>query len=403
MRVLFTSLPAYGAFQPLVPVARALMAAGHEVAFAVSASFCWVVAAAGFRCFPAGVNWSFDDREPVYARARDALGPQAVTFSPLRDVFAGLLPAQMVADLLALPQAWPFDVLVREPMEFGGCVAAEVLNLPHATCGPLFCFWDGAWHAAPGEVAKPELDGLRAAHGLPPDPDLAMLHRYLSLACLPPTFLGPELRIPPTVHFLRPGSFDRPGGEMLPPWIDELPLRPTVHASLGTIFHRTPGVFEAILDGLREEPVTLLLAVGRDQDPARFGPQSPHVRIERYLPHQLLLPRCDLVITHGGYGSVMACLNVGVPMVVIPLAGGDQAGNAERCAALGVARVVAADQRTPEVIRAAVRDVLGDAQYRENAGRLQDQIRALPGPESAVSLLAQLPVTVGRHEMAAES
>ena len=87
---------------------------------------------------------------------------------------------------------------------------------------------------------------------------------------------------------------------MLPTWIDELPPGPTVHASLGTIFHRTPGVFEAILDGLRDEPINLLLAVGRDQDPTRFGPQPPHVRIERYLPHALLLPRCDLVITHGG-------------------------------------------------------------------------------------------------------
>jgi UDP:flavonoid glycosyltransferase YjiC (YdhE family) len=289
MRVLFTTLPAYGAFQPLVPIARALIASGHEVAFAVSASFCQVVEAAGFRCFPAGVDWSFDDREPVYARARDALGAQAATFSPLRDVFAGLLPVQMVPDLLALAQEWPFQLLVREPMEFGGCVAAEVLNLPHATCGPLFCFWDGAWHASPGEVAKPELDGVRMAHGLSPDPDLAMLHRHLSLACLPPTFLGPELMIPPNVHFLRPVSFDRPGGEMLPTWIDELPPGPTVHASLGTIFHRTPGVFEAILDGLRDEPINLLLAVGRDQDPTRFGPQPPQCP-DRAIPPAHLTP-----------------------------------------------------------------------------------------------------------------
>ena len=394
MRVLFTTLPAYGAFQPLVPVARALMAAGHEVAFAVTASFCRVVEAAGFPCFPAGITWSLDDREPVYARARDALGPQAATFSPLRDVFAGLLPVQMVPDLLALAQAWPFDLLAREPMEFGGCVAAEVLHLPHATCGPLFCFWDGAWHAAPGEVAKPELDGLRAAHGLPPDSGLAMLHRHLTLACLPPAFVGPDLTIPPNTHFLRPVSFDRLQGETLPAWIEELPPRPTVHASLGTIFHRTPGVFEAILAGLRDEPITLLLAVGRDQDPARFGPQPPHVRIDRYLPHELLLPRCDVVITHGGYGSVMACLTAGVPMVVIPLAGGDQAGNAERCAALGVARVVAADERTPDAIRAAVRDVLGDPGYREQAIRLRDQIRELPGPEHTVGLLERLSAKV---------
>jgi MGT family glycosyltransferase len=403
MRVLFTTLPGYGSFQPLLPVARALIDAGHEVAFAASATFCHVVRRAGFRCFPAGLDWSLDDRDGVYAHVRSTLGPQTAPFSPVRDVFAGFLAPRMVPDVLTIAREWPFDVLTREPLEFGGCVAAETLGLLHVACGPLFCFWDGAWHTMPGEVAKPDLDGLHAVHGLPPDPELAMLHRHLYLACLPRSFLGPDLTIPPTVRFLRPVPFDRLEGEALPTWVEELPSRPTVHASLGTIFHRTPGVFEAILAGLRDEPITLLLAVGRDQDPARFGPQLPHIRIERYLPHKLLLPRCEVVITHGGYGSVMACLAAGVPMVVIPLAGGDQAGNAERCAALGVARVVAADQRTPEVIREAVRDILGDPRYREQASRLRDQIRALPGSEHAVSLLEQLPVTAGRQEMPASS
>jgi MGT family glycosyltransferase len=390
MRVLFTTLPAYGAFQPLAPLARALEEAGHEVAFAASASFCRVIATAGFRCLPSGVDWSFDHRESVYARVRASLGDQSSTFSPLRDVFAGYLPAQMTPDLLRIAQDWPFDLLVREPLEFGGCVAAEVLGLPHATCGPLFCFWDGAWHAFPGEVAKPALDGVRAAHGLPPDPDLAMLHRGLTLACLPPSFLGPDLTVPPATHFLRPEPFDRPGGETLPAWIDDLPARPLVHASLGTIFHRTPGVFAAILDGLRDEPINLLVAVGRDQDPADFGPQPPHVRIERYLPHAQLLPRCDVVVTHGGFGSVMACLDAGVPMVVIPLAGGDQAGNAQRCVDLGVARVVSAEQRTPEAIREAVRDVLREPSYCESAARLREELRRLPGAASGVTMLEHL-------------
>jgi MGT family glycosyltransferase len=184
--------------------------------------------------------------------------------------------------------------------------------------------------------------------------------------------------------------FDRLEDEALPAWFEDLRTQPTVHASLGTIFHRTPGVFEAILAGLRDEPINLLLAIGRDQDPARFGSQPPHVRIERYLSHALLLPRCDVVITHGGYGSVMACLDAGVPMVVIPLAGGDQPGNADRCAALGVARVVPSDQHTPEAIRAAVRDILDDLRYRQKAERLREQIRALPGPNHAVGLLEQL-------------
>jgi MGT family glycosyltransferase len=369
------------------------MNVGHEVAFAASVSFCQVVARAGFRCFPAGFDFSFDDKDAVYTGIRGTMGPQTQPFSPVRDVFSGFLAPRMVPDLLAIAHSWPFDLLVRDPLEFGGCVAAEILGLLHVACGPLFCFWNGAWHATPGEVAKPELDGVRVEHGLPPDPELAMLHRHLYLAFLPKAFLGPGLTMPPTVRFLRPVPIDQLEGETLPDWVEDLPPRPIIHASLGTIFHRTPGVFEAILDGLRDEPINLLLAVGRDQDPTRFGLQPPHVWIERYLPHALLLPRCDLVITHGGYGSVMACLSVGVPMVVIPLAGGDQIGNAARCAALGVARVVAADQRTPEVIRAAVRDVLEDLRYRENAGRLKEQIRALPGPEHAVGLLERLTVT----------
>jgi MGT family glycosyltransferase len=393
MRVLFTTQPGYGSFQPLGPLARALIDAGHEVAFSASAAFCPLVARAGFRCFAAGFDFFLDDREALFTHVRSTLGPRAAPLSGIRDVFAGFLAPRMVPDVLAIAREWPFDLLVRDPLEFGGCVAAEVLGLPHTAYGPLFCFWDGAWHATPAEVPKPELNGLRTAHELPPDPKLVMLHRHLYLACLPRTFLGPALTVPPTTRFLRPIPFDRPAAEELPGWVDDLPPRPTVHASLGTIFHRTPGVFEAILAGLRDEPINLLLAVGRDQDPEQFGPQPPHVRIERYVPHALLLPRCDVVITHGGYGSVMACLDAGVPMVVIPLAGGDQTGNADRCAALGVARVVPADQRTPEVIRAAVRDVLADPRYRANAERLREQIRSLPGLDQAVDLLEQLPIS----------
>ena len=134
----------------------------------------------------------------------------------------------------------------------------------------------------------------------------------------------------------------------------------------------------------------MIIAVGRDQDPAEFGPQPSNVRIERYIPHTLLLPHCDAVVTHGGFGSVMACFEEGLPMVAVPLAGGDQAGNARRCAALGAARVVAPDGRTPEAIREAVLDVLGDPRYRKNAEHLRQETQSLPEPEHAVGLLEGL-------------
>jgi MGT family glycosyltransferase len=405
MRVLFTTLPAAGAFHPLVPLAQTLQESGHEVAFATARSYCDTVQGAGFRCYPAGYDWFAGNREPLYAHVRGLLVNGKRAFSPFEDVYGAFLPPLMVPDLLALAQSWRPDVVVRDPMEFAGCVAAEVLGIPHAVCGPLFSFWDGAWHGPAGEVSKPDLCELRRRYGLSPDPDLTMLHRYLYLAFLPPTFLDPVLVPPATVQFLRPICFNQSGTEAPPSWLERLPARPTVHASLGTIFHRTPGVFAAIIEGLREEEINLVVAVGRDQDPASFGRQPSNVFIERYIPHSLLLPHCHAVVTHAGFSSVMACLEQGLPMVAIPLAGGDQPGNAQRCSALGVARVISPGERTPEAIREAVREVLHNPRYGKNARRVRQEMQSMPPPDFAVHLLEKLmrdgcPIINGSQSMA---
>ena len=389
MRLLFATLPTAGAFHPQVPLARALQEAGHEVAFAVAQSYCSTIEAVGFRCFPAGYDFLGSNFDPVIATVRKLRGEASV--ATLKDIFGAFLPPRMLPDLLAVARSWRPDVIVRDPMEFAGCMAAEVLDIPCAACGPLFAFWRGAWHGAPDEVAKPELDELRLANGLPFDPELHMLRRYLNLAFMPPAFPDPALLPSPTVHFVRVTSFNQSGEETLPSWFTGLPDdRPTVHASLGTIFHRTPGVLAAIIEGLRNEEINLIVVVGRDQEPAAFGPQPPNVYIERYIPHALLLPRCDVMITHCGFSSVMACLELGLPMVAVPLAGGDQPSNAARSVALGAARLVAPTERTPQNFRDSVMEVLREPKYRESAMRLQREIQSLPGPEYAVELLERL-------------
>ena len=215
-----------------------------------------------------------------------------------------------------------------------------------------------------------------------------MPYRYLHLCFTPPDWDGPEARFPDTAYFLRHTNQPR-RGEALPAWVGHLPDRPTVLVSLGTVFHRTPGLYEAILDGLRAEPINLIAAVGRDQAPSRFGDQPPNVRIERYLPQTLLLPRSALFVTHGGFNSVKEALSVGIPMVVVPVAG-DQPYSAERCAALGVARVIPPDARTPDRVREAVRGVLGDPRYRARAAELRHDMAALPGTGQSVALLETL-------------
>ena len=53
-----------------------------------------------------------------------------------------------------------------------------------------------------------------------------------------------------------------------------------------------------------------------------------------YIPHRALLPHAQLVVTHGGIGTIMAAFDAGVPLVCLPLGRG-QPGNAARVAELG--------------------------------------------------------------------
>ena len=240
------------------------------------------------------------------------------------------------------------------------------------------------------DLLGPALDELRRHHGLPADPAFASLFRYLDLALMPRSYIAGEY-IAPTMHFIRPTAYDHAGDQRLPDWVGALPLQPTVYATLGTIFNRTAGLFTAIIAGLREAGVNLILTIGESMDPAQFGAQPPHIRIARYIPQTLLLPHCDVMLAHGGFGTVMAALEHGLPLVVVPLAA-DQPLNARRCAALGVGQVIGPAEQTPEAIGTAVLTVLRDPAYRENAERVQREMGAMPRPEHAVALLERLAV-----------
>jgi len=76
-------------------------------------------------------------------------------------------------------------------------------------------------------------------------------------------------------------------------------------------------------------------------------------------------------------------------LVVVPL-GFDQPYHARRCAALGLARVVAPEQRTPAAIRDAVRGVLDDAGMAERARAFAEEMAAMPDARAAVWRLERL-------------
>jgi len=382
MRVLFTTQAGSGHWRPLAPLAKALEAAGHEIAFATTPVACAALTAYGFPCFPVGADdWLVKGQSRAEGTPVEPV--QAATVWV--EVFVKVRATATLPDVLTVCRGWQPDLLVHELTEFAGCVAAERLGLPHAT------FQVGAWRPDLHRLVAPALNRLRAGVDLPPDPDLAMLYRHLLLTPVPPSFQFPDRPLPATAQAIRYVPFDHEPGddERAPTWVDDLPPRPTVYATLGTAYNRTPGIFAAILDALGDEPLNLVVAVGPHQDPADFGTQPAHIRVERYVPQSVLFPRCDLAIMHGGFGSVLTALGHGLPMVLLPIAA-DQPDNARRCAELGVAEVVGPDVRTPEAIRAATRTVLREPDYRQNTTRLRDEIQALPGLEHASRLLEQL-------------
>lgn len=381
MRILFTFAGGSGHFEPLVPIARAAARAGHAVAFAGQPVMVPAIEAAGFAAFVTdGATLSEAPRRLPLLR----LDPERED-RDLREGFARRLARQRAAAVLELCAAWQPDLLVCDEVDFGAMVAAERLGLPHATVLVI-----AAGSFVRREVVGEPLDELRAEHGLPPDPDLVMLSRYLVLSPFPPSYRDPAFPLPATAHLIRPLVGGAAQGSAAPTWAGGPDGAPTVYFTLGTVFNVESGdLFERVLAGLRDLPVNVVATVGREIDPAEFGPQPANVRIERYIPQSAVLPSCAAVVSHGGSGSVTGALAHGLPMVLIPI-GADQPHNAARCAALGLARVLDAVEATSEAVGLAVTAVLEDPSYRRAAERLRDEIVSLPGPDHAVALLERL-------------
>ena len=393
-RFLFSTTTGYGHFHPLVPLARALQQAGHEVAFAAGPPMQPLVEASGFTFFPAGAERETD---PEYHQFKahmqtmpGGLDAEMLIYSWL---FCGIAPRLKTPDLVEIGRSWQPDLFIREAAEYGAVIAAEHLGLPHAAVSFVAAL-QGLAIFEQGAAAR--LDPIRQQWGLAPDPTLGALHRYVCLAYSPPGFAlqaagaGAAAAIPATTRFIRPEFFDQAGPERLPDWVARMPAQPTVYVTLGTEVNKTPelypSVLQTIIGGLRDLPVNLIVTLGRDKDPADFGPQPANVHIERYIPQSLLLRECDLMVMHGGSNSLLAALDTGLPLVVVPLIA-DQFFNAHVTHSTRLGRVVQREQLTPASIREAVAEVLSNPMYRQTAGRLQAEMHALPSQEYAVDLV----------------
>jgi len=130
--------------------------------------------------------------------------------------------------------------------------------------------------------------------------------------------------------------------------------------------------------------VDLLVAVGPEGDPAALGPVAGNVRLERFVDQAQVLSRVDLIVHHGGTGSVLGALAAGLPQLVMPQ-GADQFINAEFLAAAGAGRAIHNDDYAAGMIGAAVAALLEpDAGERTVARQIQAEIADLPAPADVI-------------------
>ncbi len=369
MRLLFTFIGGLGHYQPLVAVARAAQRSGHTVAVAGSGNLQAAIKGDGFAAFPT----SEPRVGPPPPEPLVKVDPDRSDWE-LRENFARRGAERHAGVLLELAREWQPDVVIRDEVDFGAAIAAERLAIP---CTSVLVLASGGF-LRKAVVAEP-LHALRAEYGLPDDPDLSMLDGGLVLSPIPPSFRSPDVPLPARAFSFRPGAATGP---------QRAGSRPNVYCTLGTVFNSLE-LFARVLDALRALSVDVVATVGEHIDPEAFGRRTEHVRIERFIPQEDVLPHCDLVISHGGSGSVMGALAHGIPALLMPL-GADQPYNVRRCVTLGVGLELEPVSVTRKEIQAAVTTMLADDRYRRAAQRIRDEINALPGPEETVPLLEAL-------------
>ncbi|MEV8635683.1 glycosyltransferase [Streptosporangium sp. NPDC051023] len=390
MRILFTCVPGTAHFHAMVPLVQAARAAGHEVAVATAETFGAAFTREGIRLLPSGKDWSQSDPASLPS-FHERKGPQIVAFAEV----AGM---GMVDDLLEHARRFEPDVIVWDAMEFGGWIAAELLGIPQAAAASAM----GTPRPIMRAMAGDALAALTSKYGLPDDPELRRMFSHLYLHRKPRTLDLPYGEKLAEEFRYRPAMFDGPTPPA-PDWVPGPADHPLVHLSLGTTFVGTPAaraVHRAVLTALADEPVRLVVSIGRSADPAEYGTPPPNALLVPYVDHSTLLPHCAAFISHGSFSSILVAIAGGVPLCFLPM-GADQPVVSMHLANLGLGVNLAnvhhppapsldALALEPEAVRRAVRRVIDEPGYAGAVSSVRDDFRRLPGLPAVIDRLERL-------------
>jgi MGT family glycosyltransferase len=420
-RFLVCTIPVIGHVTPAIPIAQKLVQNGHEVWWYTGIQFQAKVEATGAHFVRMQQATDYSDpaqiSEEGAAIRRQLTGIKQLQFD-LKYVFIDSAVGQL-ADLTAILTQFPADVVLADSFfvgaswlhEKGGPVWAQLgVSILFAQSGdvpPVGFGWQpstsqmGKWRdrllkrmlrsLVFGEVTA-YATAARAKVGLDAPMPLVfdLVSPYLYLASTVPSFEYPRRDLPPQVHFVGPAVPVRSGVIEPLEVLQNLPDRPIVHVTQGTISNDPHQLLIPTFQALADENVSVIATTGnRSLADIDLSTLPDNARIERYIPYPQLLPHVDLMITNGGFQGVQAALAHGIPLIT--------AGKTEEKPEIG-ARVawsgVGIDLKTqtpkPEQIRQAVRDVLQNPRYRDRARVLQAEIATYDFATRSVKLLEEL-------------
>lgn len=389
MKVLFASLGNYGHIFPLVPLAQAARAAGHDVSFATSDQFHPILEKAGLRPVAAGLSVPDAYIEAAGGRAAMAATgarrasdvPPEVMAALTVKVFSSVLPRSVAADLTPVVDGDRPDLIVYENNNPGAAFAAAAAGVPAVSHGIGRVSYDATMDPLfQQELIATAVDlGVAGKIGR----TRTLGNPYIDI-CPPsvqnPDFLASGVPVVPQ----RAEFFAEPG---------ELPAHvtagtgPLVYLSLGTVLGSAQ-LLRTAIDGLLPLNVRVLVATGPVVDPAELGELPDRVVALPWVPQPDALRHATVVVHHGGAGTTLASLAAGLPQLILPQPG-DGPGNAAAVRDTGAGRLLHAPDVSAGSVEAAVRKLLTDRAYSDAARGVAGEMAAMPDPAATVGRFSE--------------
>lgn len=392
MRVLFATWDMTGHLFPMVPLAWAMRAAGHEVTVVSNPRLVPNIVGAGLPAYGAGPDFNSYDalRDQLAARNWKPTKPQRPSADTVADAekarrrrlmgfkVATESAAAQAEDAIAFARWWHPDLVIFEPAAFVGPLIARLLDIP-----AVRHLWSVDFTAPIADMEEALVGDLAARFGV----DHIGVNGDLTLDPSSTRLQVADGRDRERIRFV---PYNGPAE--VPSWVLQPPARRRVTVTWGT--SRAPLGYDHLMQGplaveaLADLDVEVVVAVQESQREL-FGTLPDNVRFLGRVPLHQVLRYSSLLIQQGGSGGTMTALVNGVPQVVVPSMP-DEMFFAWQVEQSGAGLVVEGATATVESIRAAALRVLDEPSFLASARDQQADILAAPSLSQVTRRLERL-------------